>query len=105
MKLNVARHRWWLGLNGLSGLVFLFLSSSQWIEPELKDDPGASGGAPFVFALLVLWSVVPIMVLNLAWLAFSARKAFRDRDWTPPITFAAIAAAWVALVMFSASKV
>ncbi len=104
MQLRAVRDGVWLGLNVVVALIFLALTSGQWIEPELKDEPGASGGSVFVFALFVLYIVGPSMALNVGWLAFTARKALRERDWTPVWVFAAIAGAWLALVAFSASK-
>lgn len=104
MKIRPLRDGVWLGLNGMVAIIFLWLTSSQWIEPELKDVPGASGGGPFVFTLFVLWVVGPISLLNLGWLGWTARRSLRERDWTPVGIFGLMVVGWMAVMLFSASK-
>lgn len=104
LKIRPLRDGVWLGLNGGAAIIFLYLSSSTWIEPELKDVPGASGGAPVVFTLIVLWVLGPLSLLNLGWLAWTARGSFREREWTPVGIFGLMTVCWIAVVLFSASK-
>lgn len=49
----------YLILNVMGALLFLAVASKTWIEPEVADIPGASGGAGIVWFL----SAVPIFVL------------------------------------------
>ncbi len=89
-KFQPLRDGIWLAMNAVAVIAFLWWSSRTWIEPELRDVPGASGGAPLVFTLLVLWMLGPLSLLNLGWLAWSARRALRERDWTPVSIFGLI---------------
>ncbi|NKF24802.1 hypothetical protein, partial [Solimonas marina] len=83
----------WLVFNVLGIAVFLVVASYSWIEPELAHIPGASGGAPIVWALTALPILAAFALLNIAavvWFAI-ARKLLN------PISRAAIAsiALWV----------
>jgi len=58
----------WGVANLLGMLVFLKWSASCcWIEPELKDVPGASGGEAFVWALGPLPVLAAFVLANLGW--------------------------------------
>lgn len=93
------------GINGPTGLLFLWQSSHEWIEPELADVPGASGGAPIVFGLLVIWLLGPLMILNLVWSGIVIWGGKRKGDRvTSILLFGLMSVAWVCLVLFSASK-
>lgn len=46
--------------NVVAVLCYLIAASLSWVEPELADVPGASGGAPFVWFLLA----VPVFLLS-----------------------------------------
>jgi hypothetical protein len=106
MKLLSIRDWVWIGINGLIGFLFLWLSSREWIEPELKDFPGASGGAPIVFTLLVFELLGPLMILNLVWLGIMVWVGKRIGNRIATISlFALMTAGWICLVLFSASKV
>jgi hypothetical protein len=95
----------WLGLNGITAFAFLWLSSNSWLEPELKDEPDvAKGGAFFVFTLIVVELLGPVLLLNLGWLAWNTRKSMRDHDYTPAKLFVLLALAWIAVFGFSASR-
>ena len=96
----------WLGLNTAVALVFLALSSSQWREPELRGDPSvATAGPGIVFMLTLFWIVGPLLLLNLAWLVRAGWTSLPRRDWTPVCRFAGMAAGWIGLIQFSASRV
>ncbi|MDB5470927.1 MAG: hypothetical protein JWR84_2487 [Caulobacter sp.] len=105
MTFRFLRDGVWLCLNGMAALIFLWLSSSQWIEPELRGYPGASGGAPVIFALIVAQLLGPLLLLNLIWLGLAAWKSLPQRDWTPVWAFAGMAVGWIGLIHFSASRV
>lgn len=104
MRVRPLRDGVWLGLNAVVAIIFLWWTSSTWVEPELKDVPGASGGAPVVFTLVVLWVLGPMSLVNLGWLTWTARRSLRERDWTPAGIFGLIVACWIVIVLFSASK-
>lgn len=50
-------------------------ASCCWIEPELKDVPGASGGAAFVWAFGPLLILVAFVLVDLIWGAIVEIKA------------------------------
>jgi hypothetical protein len=47
MDQKVIRKAQWLAANAVGVIAFLLSASQFWIEPELKDEPGANGGAAF----------------------------------------------------------
>jgi hypothetical protein len=70
----------WCVANLLGALVFLAWSASCcWIEPELKDVPGASGGAAFVWALGPLPIFAAFVLADLAWAIRVESKAASGR--------------------------
>jgi hypothetical protein len=106
MKLMPIRYWAWIGINALISLMFLWQSTYECIEPELASFPGASGGAPIVFGLWLIWLVGPVMILNLVWLGIVILAGKRKGDWvTSILLFGLMSVAWVCLVLFSASKV
>jgi hypothetical protein len=55
----------WLAANVVGASVFLFVASSySWVEPELAQYPGASGGMPIVWALSALPVFGAFLLLN-----------------------------------------
>lgn len=95
----------WIGINGLTAIAFVYFSSREWIEPELRGFPGANGGGSAVFTLLTLWFCFPLLTVNLVWLLISTRRGARAGGKTPPSRlFWLIGIGWCGLVLFSASK-
>jgi hypothetical protein len=70
-------------LINLSGAaVFLFVASFSWVEPELANIPGASGGSPIVWFLTAVPIFALFVALNFAALVWAA--SFRTRQgWWP----------------------
>jgi hypothetical protein len=62
-------------------VVFLRVSASCcWIEPQLKDEPGASGGAAFVWALGALPILASFVLADLGWaLVAEIRRPAKQR--------------------------
>lgn len=105
MDLRLKREGVWLGINAVVGVAFFFVSSNYWIEPELKDVPGASGGGAFIFAILVLWVLAPaLLCINVPWLALAVWRGLRAGDWASLPVIALTGGVWVCLVGFSASQ-
>lgn len=104
MVLKLRRDAIWIGLNALCAVAFLWWSSTQWIEPEFKDVPGASGGGPLVFSFIVLFLLGPLLAVDLLWTALALRRWVRSGDWASLLVISVIGAAWVCLVLFSASR-
>jgi hypothetical protein len=56
-----------LVLNGIGVITYLVFASRCWIEPELADFPGASGGAPIVWGLTALPILLFFALLDFIW--------------------------------------
>jgi hypothetical protein len=95
----------WLGANALFAAFFLWSSSRLWIEPEVRDIPGASVGNPIIFTLLALVLLGPLLLFDLVGLVLAVRRGLRDRTWIPLGVVCLTLGAWVDLVRFSASLV
>jgi hypothetical protein len=98
------RTAWWLSANAAAACAFLAVASLWWIEPELADIPGASGGAG------VLWfmTAVPIFVVSsvgnfctFGWALLRRRSAgnwpFGLGAWLIPLL-------WLAVIIFDSSR-
>jgi hypothetical protein len=106
MKRPPLRDWVWVSLNSLIAVVFLWLSSAEWREPELKAVPVGVAGPLFIMALWVIRLLVPLLILNTIWLAASIWRTRRTEDGARPSQlFAAMAVCWICLVLFSLSKV
>ncbi len=85
----------------LAGIVaFLRLASVTWIEPELKDFPGASGGAAIVWGLTALPVFLAFTLANLIWSAIEIRGALKTHDWRPLLFSVLTLAAWIVAFVF-----
>ena len=90
----------WLTANVTSVPVFLALASRSWIEPELKDVPGASGGAFIFWGLTALPLFAAFMLANLIWAGLGVAEGLRRRRWIgATLAFMAIVV-WVAAFVF-----
>jgi hypothetical protein len=92
----------WILVNAAGIGAFLLLASNFWIEPELADIPGASGGA------FVGWFVyaVPIFVFfvlaNIFWLAASWTRQRSQRLARTALTCAMLLCWWGAFLLDNA---
>ncbi len=93
----------WLGANALLAAAFLWFTSSLWIEPDLRDIPGASGGGPIIFMLALLWLLAPLSPLILLGLGLAVRSGLRDARWGRLGAVCLTIAAWIGAIWFSAS--
>jgi hypothetical protein len=103
MRFNPILEGAWLGLNGLAAGLFVWLSSSQWAGQELRGAPKSVGGSPAVFTSMVMLWLVPVLLANTGWLVWRIRKPGR-RDWSAVGTYVLLAAVWMIVVVFSASR-
>ncbi|MDP9103617.1 MAG: hypothetical protein M3N05_06390 [Pseudomonadota bacterium] len=101
LRRNIA----WSVLNILVAVVFLGWSSNTWVEPELRNEHVATGGTGFVFALICLWVVGPIALVDSVWLALTLRQGKRTNNWRPLFVVGSTAVIWIGVISFSASKV
>ena len=93
-----------LAANLAATALFLVVASVSWVEPELKDVPGASGGAPIVWALTALPIFALALVLNLSVLAWAAWVRRREGAW--PLGHIAWGSLlfWVAAIFIDSSR-
>lgn len=95
----------WLGLNALLAAFFLWASSTQWIEPELRGEPDVSAGGPFAFVSIVALILAPWLGLHLSGLIVGARRGLRDGNWISLCVVCLAVGAWIWLIRFSANLV
>ncbi len=89
-------NKWWLwlALNAAGIALFFALAVKTWIEPELANVPGASGGAAFVWGI----SALPIFLLFIVANFIAGFRALRRRHGA---IFAALTLiAWFAAFYF-----
>jgi hypothetical protein len=91
----------WGVANLVGMLVFLKWSASCcWIEPELKDVPGASGGAAFVWALGPLPVLAAFVVADLVWAVVLEIKTPPQRRWYALAAPAMVLVGWLTVFIF-----
>lgn len=86
----------WLTANSVGVLLFLILASSAWIEPELANVPGASGGAAFGWFATAVPVFVGFAIAHLVMAVKAIRAIASRRAWGPllALTFTAVLWAW-----------
>jgi hypothetical protein len=86
----------------LTGMaIFLRWSASCcWIEPELKDVPGASGGAAFVWALGPLPILVAFMLADFGWAAVVEIRSSPGRRLKPLAIPLLVIVGWAVAFVF-----
>jgi hypothetical protein len=91
----------WGLANVVGMIVFLKWSASCcWIEPELKDVPGASGGEAFVWALGPLPILAVFVLSDLVWGMVAEVKAPPDRRLRVLAAPLLMLVGWVAVFVF-----
>ena len=71
-------------------------ASRFWIEPELADLPGASGGAAFGWIVMAAPIAVFFLLANLGWLTRSLLRPARSGEWITISLAILLVAAWIA---------
>jgi hypothetical protein len=89
----------WTVVNLAGIALFLAAASVSWIEPELADVPGASGGDAFVWFATAVPVLGRFLIGNLAWLVFSLSD-WSSGKFTPLAFGALISACWIAAYLF-----
>jgi hypothetical protein len=89
----------WLVANSVGALLFLLLASLWWTEQELRGIPGASGGAPILWALTAVPVLLAFGFANLCALAWACIGRLRRGRW--PMAWYALASIpiWVIVVV------
>lgn len=86
--------------NTVLSLAFLLMASQTWIEPELANVPGASGGAGVVWFLVAVPIAVLAAILNAGVLAWSCTVRLRSGTWPAPWFSWFVVLVWVAALVF-----
>ncbi len=90
------RSAWWIAGNIVAILLYLYLSSWTWLEPELRGEDVATGGDAVVWALSAFPVLVVAMVMNLAVVVWGAIDRRRRGQWPFASWSWVIVAAWFA---------
>jgi hypothetical protein len=85
--------------NVIGIVLFLSIASDCWIEPELANEPGASGGDAIVWGSTALPILAGFFLFDLVWLtvecvAYWSRKVWRLSLASLFLTFVVIPLAW-----------
>lgn len=94
------REKWWLLFNLIALGAFILLASKAWLEPELKDVPGANGGAGVFWALTALPILLATFVTDLVWFGRAVAHAIAAKDRQPMWGALGCAAVWMLAVVF-----
>ena len=93
----------WAIANGAGVFAFLTSAYPTWIEPELKDYPGASGGSAIIWGLTTFPVFLVFFLTNLIWAFRAAYEALRGSDRLP-ITHASVTLiVWIVAFFFDNS--
>ena len=100
--MGTAFDRWWLWvLANLIGMaLFLYLAVQTWIEPELANEPGASGGEFIVWAISALPVFLIFMLAHLGVGVAADRDRSRNGSWRGDIFVGVTFVGWVAIFLY-----
>ncbi len=90
----------WLAMNAIGIVVFLALASRAWIEPELADVPGASGGDAFVWAGLVFPVLGFVALAHIVFAAVALRCFIKAKQWGGAAVLLLSSIAWFVALLF-----
>lgn len=86
----------WIIANVAGATTFLMLASQSWIEPELANIPGASGGAAFGWfgTAVPLFAVFAIGHLVIGYNAVKSLVTMRQWVWLPALSCTVVIWMW-----------
>lgn len=94
----------WLFANVAGAFLFLYVASMFWIEPELADIPGASGGAGIAWFFFVAPIILVAVILNLGALIWAYVVRHKEGNW-PMANFSwFIVLVWLAVLWLDNSR-
>jgi hypothetical protein len=91
-------------LNVVGIVAFLVSASDTWIEPELADVAGASGGSGIVGGLTALPIFLGFGLLDLLWVLFVCLVCPRKEIWRIGWAFLSLAVTWAVALYFDNSR-
>ncbi|MCW3846291.1 hypothetical protein OF829_03500 [Sphingomonas sp. LB-2] len=87
----------WIAANAFGIAAFLTSASRFWIEPEVADIPGASGGAAFGWIVFAAPIAALFILANLGWLGV---RLWRRQGWCSAAIAVLLLAAWAGTWLF-----
>jgi hypothetical protein len=78
---SIVRTVWYLAANVVGACAFLLIASRSWIEAELADIPGASGGQAFVWFISIAPILLLFVSLNVTTVCWAIVSRFRHGLW------------------------
>jgi hypothetical protein len=102
---EIRAQRVWLIANAIGGVIYTLVSSTQWVEPEIRMLGGNSGGPLIVFSIMTtgfLFVVIPVL---LAWVVAVLVRGFQTKNWYAALLVLYAFAAWYALLRFNVDRV
>jgi hypothetical protein len=87
----------------VAGGYLVLAAKAWWIEPELVDIPGASGGAPMIWFLASLWTFGLLVLLNGSAAIFQCYVYLKRKEWKFGVAALLIPVLWSATLMIDFS--
>lgn len=94
--------RWWLWVvaNLIGMALFLHLAIQTWIEPELANEPGASGGESIVWGMSALPVFLVFMLAHFGFSIAADHKRRRSGSSRGDIFIGITFVGWVAIFLY-----
>jgi len=70
-----------VAVNTIGAVLYLFAASVGWVEPELADIPGASGGGAVIWFLFAVPVFFLFFLANIGTLVWACIHRFRNGGW------------------------
>ena len=93
-----------MAINAVGIVAYLGLASFCWIEPELADIPGASGGAGVVWYFGAFMLLKLFCALNALWVLFAFFIFLKKRKWILHPSFLLVPACWAVAIYIDFSR-
>jgi hypothetical protein len=92
-------------LNVVGILAYLMFASSDWVEAEVRDIPGASVGGPIIWGLSAFPTLVAFFLLDFVWVIWGCVAYFRQkRAWMLHPVFWLIPVMWAFAIYIDFSQ-
>ena len=91
-------------INAIGIICYLWLASVCWMEPELANVPGASGGAPIVWGLTALPVLGLFCILDIFWFLFACGIFLTKKRWILAPSFWLVPLCWAVAVFIDFSQ-
>jgi hypothetical protein len=98
-KMRLSLTGWLVLVNAIGAVVYLIVASRLWwIEPEVADIPGASGGSAFIWFPVSVYFCATFIAVNLAGLLRHLFVLFKKRGQKLSLYALATPAIWLIAV-------